>query len=92
MPPVVRALVDEIASQTLAPRGSVLKLALSVPAALEPWPVKLAYRRADVTAPERLHRSRASVLAVLADNRALPAAALAKAAGVGAGGAPSASR
>ncbi len=50
MPAVVRELVTHIASETLAPRGSVLKLALSVPAALEPWPIKLAYRRAEVAA------------------------------------------
>ena len=44
-------------SETLAPRGSVLKLALSVPAALEPWPSKLAYRRADGEPPARLEPS-----------------------------------
>ena len=47
MPRALRALVTEVAQETLAPRGAVLKLALSVPAALEPWPEKLAYRRAD---------------------------------------------
>ena len=46
MPQAVRALVSEVAQETLAPRGAVLKLALSVPAGLEPWPEKLAYRRA----------------------------------------------
>ena len=83
MPPSVRALLSEVAQETLAPRGSVLKLALSVPAALEPWPMKLAYGRPDVPPPERLHRSRAAVLAALGDDRVLPAAALAKAASVG---------
>ena len=46
MPPTVRALLRHVARETLAPQGAVLKLAMSVPAALEPWPVKLAYRRA----------------------------------------------
>jgi primosomal protein N' (replication factor Y) (superfamily II helicase) len=85
MPPAVRALLSEVASGTLAPRGAVLKLALSAPAALEPWPVKLAYHRSEAPTPERLHRSRAAVLAVLLDGRSLPAPALAKAAGVGTG-------
>ena len=46
MPATVRALIRHMAVETLAPQGAVLKLALSVPAALEPWPAKLAYRRA----------------------------------------------
>ena len=33
MPAALRALVSEVARETLSPRGSVLKLALSVPAA-----------------------------------------------------------
>ncbi|MFL5337905.1 MAG: primosomal protein N' [Geminicoccaceae bacterium] len=85
MPPAVRALLSEVASETLAPRGAVLKLALSAPAALEPWPVKLAYCRSEVAPPERLHRSRAAVLAALLEGRSLAAPTLAKAAGVGTG-------
>src|SRR4051794_20720919 len=46
MPEPVRALVEEVARETLAPLGSSLRLALPVPAALEPWPGKLGYRRA----------------------------------------------
>ena len=85
MPAALRALVTHIAQETLAPRGSVLKLALSVPAALEPWPSKLAYRRADGEPPARSSRQRAAVLAALPDGTSLPAPALAKAAGVGTG-------
>ena len=85
MPPAMRALIAELARETLAPRGAVLKLALSVPAALEPWPVKLAYRRAGEPTPGRLNRSRAAVFAALPEERSLAAPALAKAAGVGTG-------
>ena len=90
LPPTVRDLLRHVARETLAPMGSVLKLAMSVPAALEPWPVKLAYRRAaGAAAPGRLSRQRAAVLAAL-DGRggggaALPPADLARAAGVGVG-------
>jgi primosomal protein N' (replication factor Y) (superfamily II helicase) len=85
MPPALRALVTQIAQETLAPRGSVLKLALSVPAALEPWPAKLAYRRAEGGPPARASRQRTAVLAALPEGTILPAPALAKAAGVGSG-------
>ncbi|MFO1071824.1 MAG: primosomal protein N' [Geminicoccaceae bacterium] len=88
MPATVRALLRHVARETLAPLGSVLKLAMSVPAALEPWPEKIAYRRAAATDPPRLSRprlshQRAAVLAVLADEVPRLAPALAKAAGVG---------
>ncbi len=36
LPPASRAFVDWVASYTLAPAGAVLKMAMSVPAALEP--------------------------------------------------------
>ena len=85
MPRAVRALVTEVAQETLAPRGAVLKLALSVPAGLEPWPEKLAYRRAAGEPPERLSRQRSRVLAALPTDATMPAPALAKAAGVGTG-------
>ena len=41
MPAPLRALVTHLAAVTLHPLGSALKLALSVPAALEPPPPKL---------------------------------------------------
>ena len=85
MPPVIRALIRHVARETLAPQGAVLKLAQSVPAALEPWPIKLAYRRVPDVAPGRASRQRAAVLAALPGDTALLAPALAKAAGVGAG-------
>jgi primosomal protein N' (replication factor Y) len=85
MPAPLRELVSHVALETLAPRGSVLKLALSVPAALEPWPTRLAYRRPDAAPPARLNRQRSAVLAALATGESLAAPALAKAAAVGAG-------
>ena len=85
MPAPLRELVSHIALETLAPRGAVLKLALSVPAALEPWPTRLAYRRPDAAPPARLNRQRSAVLAALAPGESLTAPALAKAAAVGAG-------
>ena len=85
MPATLRVLVTHIANETLAPRGSVLKLALSVPAALEPWPTKLVYRRAQCDLPARTSRQRAAVLAALPEGTSLLASALAKAAGVGPG-------
>lgn len=85
MPTAIRALLRHVARETLSPLGAVLKLAVSVPSALEPWPAKLAYRRAEQPPPERLSRQRAAVLAALGGGQVLAPAALAKAAGVGAG-------
>ena len=85
MPEPVRALVEEVARETLAPLGSSLRLALPVPAALEPWPEKLGYRRApglDVTA---VKGKRAQAVAALPEGEAVLAKALAERAGVGVG-------
>ena len=85
MPAALRALVDAVARETLAPRGAVLKLALSTPAGLEPWPERVAYRQSPAAPAARMSAQRARVLEVLAAGAALPAPALAKAAGVGTG-------
>ena len=85
MPPPLRRLIEQVALETLAPRGAVLKLATSVPAALEPWPTKLAYQRSDRAPPAKLGRQRAAVLAALPAEGVLAAPVLAKAAGVGTG-------
>jgi primosomal protein N' (replication factor Y) (superfamily II helicase) len=83
MPGPVRALVTHVARETLAPLGSSLRLALPVPAALEPWPVRLGYRR-PATVPKAVGK-RAAVLAALPEGEAVLAKALAAAAGVGIG-------
>lgn len=85
MPQPLRALVRHVAAETLAPMGAVLKLAMSVPAALEPWPAKLAYRRAEGIVPEGLSRQRAAVFTALAAGKPLLPVALAKVAGVSPG-------
>ena len=86
LPAALRRLVDHVAATTLAPLGNVLKLVLSVPAALEPPAPRLgliAARGAGET--PGLTAARRRVLAALADGLPRSAAALARAAGVGAG-------
>ena len=81
LPAAVRGLIEHVARETLAPLGSVVRLALSVPAALEPWPARLAFRRGT---GEPRTRARTAVLAALGDG-AMTAAELARVAGVGTG-------
>lgn len=84
MPPELRRLVDWVASYTLAPRGMALRLALRVPAALEPPATRTAYRLAGPP-PERLTAARTRVLEVAADGFARTGPELAEAAGVSSG-------
>jgi primosomal protein N' (replication factor Y) len=66
----MRAFVDRTASYTMTPKGSVLKMALSVPAALEPAvPVK-AYQGIDLPEGTSLSPQRKAVIDVLADGYA----------------------
>ncbi len=46
LPAVLRRLVDWVANYTLAPAGAVLKMTMSVPAALEPQRLAVTYRLA----------------------------------------------
>ncbi len=87
LPEAERRFVDWVADYTMAPPGAVLRMALSVPAALEPPKPVTAYRLAPGAAPAglRLTPHRRRVLAVLAEGPARPAAELARAAGVGTG-------
>ena len=80
----LRRLVDWTTDYTLARRGSVLRLAMSAPAALAPPPMRTAWRRGR-RAPERMTEARRRVLALLGDGRARSAPDIARAAGVGAG-------
>ena len=80
MPGPVRRLVEHVAEQTLAPLGSVVRMAMSVPAALEPAPRKLAWRRG--AEGPRLSPQRRAVLEALAGQPPLSTRALAQAAGV----------
>lgn len=89
LPAVTRRFVDWVAAYTLSPPGSVLKMAISVPQALEdPRPLTV-YGLADPGAPPDLAsrgvketRARQAVLTVAADLPPLPAADLAREAGV----------
>lgn len=85
MPAPLRKLLCHLARETLTPLGSALKLAASVPSALDPWPTKLACRLTDAPLPAKLTRQRAAVLAVLEGQPALLPATIAKAAKVGVG-------
>ncbi len=85
LPAVSRRFVDWVASYTMAAPGAVLRMAMSVPAALElPKPI-LAWRAAAETAAARLTGPRRRVLAVLADGPPRPGPELAREAGVSPG-------
>src|SRR5215470_11964662 len=47
LPEVTRRFVDRVAAYTLAPPGAVLRMAMSVSAALEPPPLLAAWRLAE---------------------------------------------
>ena len=80
----LRAFVDWVAEYGLNPRGAVLRMAMSAPAALEPpRPTRVVVRAA--AAPARLSPQRAAVLAALEAGAAESQAELARRAGVGAG-------
>ena len=80
----LRRLVDWAAEYTLAQRGAVLRMAMSVPAALEPAPVRTAYRRGQGEAP-RMTEARARVLDLLREGPSRTAAEIEREAGVSAG-------
>jgi len=80
----LRKLIDWVAEYTLAKRGAVLRMAMSVPAALEPAKMRTAYLPAE-EAPERLTPARKRVFEVLADGLPRSAAELAREASVSVG-------
>ncbi len=80
----LRRLVDWTAAYTLASRGTVLRMAMSVPAALEPPPLRMVYRPGPEE-PPRMTAGRQRVLAIARDGPPRSAAELARDAGVGAG-------
>ena len=81
MPASLRRFIEWLADYTLAPRGAVLRMAMSVPAALDPPAGRTAYRLG-AKAPTRLTKARARVLALLADGLPRPAADIAREAAV----------
>ena len=78
----LRRLIDWAADYTLAQRGAVLRMAMSVPAAVEPPPMRTAYRRGQGEAP-RMTEARSRVLALLQDGPPRTAAEIARNANVG---------
>lgn len=87
LPPGLLRLVAHVARETVSPLGSVLKLALSTPAALEPEAPRIGYVLA-VDAVDMLARvtpARAKAIAAADAEHPTPASAIARRAGVGAG-------
>ena len=76
LPADLREFIEWVSRYTLAPLGSVLRMAMSVPSALEVPRARRAYRK--VAAPEglRLTAARRRVLAVLTDGPPLSASDL----------------
>ena len=81
----LRALVDHVAAVTLSPLGSALKLALSVPGALEPPAPKLGLVPGACVEEIKLSPARRKVLDTLAETAPQAAAQLVRTAGVSAG-------
>jgi primosomal protein N' (replication factor Y) len=86
LPEVCRRFIDRVAAYTLAPPGAVLRMAMSVSAALEPPREIAAWRLAGEPPSEsKLTPARRRVLAALAEGPARPTGELAREAGVGSG-------
>jgi len=83
LPEVTCKFVDWVAAYTLAAPGAVLKMAMSVPSALEPARALHACRLAADPPQAKLTEARRRVLVAAADLPPLPAADLAREAGVG---------
>jgi len=86
MPAVQRRFIDWVSEYTMSAPGAVLRMALSVPEALEPPATVAALRaRAGFAAAKPLTAPRQRALDVLAAQGPMSAPDLARAAGVGAG-------
>jgi len=84
MAAVTRRFIDWVAAYTCSDPGSVLRMAMSVPAALEPPRPVTGYALGGPP-PARMTAARGRVIDVLADGPARPSGELARAAGVSAG-------
>jgi primosomal protein N' (replication factor Y) len=85
MADALRRFVDWVAAYTLSPPGAVLRMAMSVPSALEAPRTEIVYCAAALPddVPLKLTAARRRVLEQLKEGPALPAAELAQLAGVG---------
>ncbi|MEX1154327.1 primosomal protein N' [Parvibaculum sp.] len=81
MPEALRRFIDWISGYTLAPRGSVLRLAIRAPGALEPPRLRIAYRLTDAR-PARMTPARLRVVETAGDGFARTIRELAGEAGV----------
>lgn len=82
LPEAERRFIDWVAHYTLTPPGAVLRMAMSVPTALEPPRPQLAYARATEPLGIRLTPERRRVLALLDDGPPRTPLELAREAGV----------
>ncbi len=85
LPDVSRRFVEWVAAYNMSSWGSVLKMAMSVPAALQPEKPVRAYILAPDPPPFKMTKARARVLAVLGEGPARTGADIVSEAGAGAG-------
>jgi primosomal protein N' (replication factor Y) len=83
MPEVHRRFIDWVAAYTLSPPGTVMRMSLTAPKALEPPRPAVAFRRGTVPADLTLTAARRRVLDVLEERGTATAQELAEAAGCG---------
>ncbi|MFY8094179.1 MAG: primosomal protein N' [Niveispirillum sp.] len=87
MPDITRRFVEWVAAYTMSPVGAVLRMAVSVSAALEDPRALTAYMRSDADVPDdlRLTPARKRILEILSDGPPRLAADIAAEAGCGTG-------
>lgn len=85
LPPENRRLVEWIAGYTMSAPGAVLRMAMSVPAALEPEKPRIAYALAPLPPGLRMTAGRQRVIDLLGELPSLSAADIAREAGVSTG-------
>jgi len=85
LPEISRRFIDRVAAYTLAPPGQVLRMAMSVSAALEPPRLVSAWRAARDAGNGKQTPARKRVLALLAEGPARTTMDLAREAGIGPG-------
>ncbi len=83
MPEAHRRFIDWVASYTLSPPGTVIRMSLTAPKALEPPRATIAFRRGDLKPDLNLTPARRRVLDALEERGFGTAAELAEAAGCG---------
>ena len=85
LPAENRRLVEWISSYTLSPPGAVLRMAMSVPAALEPEKPRIAYALADPVPEIKLTSARQRVIELLATVPSLSTTEIVQELGISAG-------